>query len=501
MQMSLPFLRSGQTFSAFCLCFSFSEAIMKILPDGKGTTAIIKTSVAFCTSDTALQRIYDRAEEIERGNIVVMDGRRVLIEGSVYRNIWIETQPMGGEMYAKRDMDAAYNNQYLFLHYQRADGRLPGVLRRRPEGVEAAFSHLQGLSFPYHALNLYYWMRDNNRAYLELLYDAFSRYDDYLWRTRDTDGDGCLELFTLFDTGEDNSSRFPGAEMLYWGSDEPPYGHGLLPYESMDMMAYSYDTRIMLADVSALLQNGQETVWRAKAEAVRRRVRAYLWRDDRGACYDRDCENRFLDTLLHNNLRCMYHGLFYPDMAARFVQEHLLNPAEFWTPMPLPSIAANDPLFRNIRGNNWSGAPEGLTYQRSIRALENYGFYRVLTAVGLKLFEAIEKCGIFTQQYDPWTMEPTGDGDEYGPTALSVLEFTARLYGVTPVRDRLIWGALGGVASEYIQRWGGDVYRIVCRSGRAEAFINQKNVFSVPAGYRVETTLTGEILAIHPISD
>ncbi len=455
---------------------------------------MISTSVSFETSDEALQKIYNRAEEIERGNIALMDGRRVLIEGSIYRNIWIETQPMGGEMYAKRDMDVAYNNQILFLNYQRKDGRLPGVLRRRPDGTEAAFSHLQGLSFPYHALNVYYWMRDNNRAYLERLYDAFSRYDDYLWRTRDTDGDGCLELFTLYDTGEDHSTRFPGVEDLYWGSDSPPYGYGLLPYESMDIMGYSYDSRVMLADVSALLANGQEAAWRQKAEAVRHRVREYLWREERGACYDRDCDNRFMDTLIHNNLRAMYHGLFYLDMAERFVREHLLNPAEFWTPMPLTSIAANDPLFRNIRGNNWSGAPEGLTYQRAIRALENYKCYSVLTAVGLKLIEAVEKSGVFTQQYDPWTMEPAGDGDEYGPTALSVLEFIARFYGVTPIRDRLIWGALGGADSDYIQRWGNDCYRITCCNGQTEAFINGQSIFSVPIGYRVETTQQGEIL-------
>lgn len=86
---------------------------------------MISTSVSFETSDEALQKIYNRAEEIERGNIALMDGRRVLIEGSIYRNIWIETQPMGGEMYAKRDMDVAYNNQILFLNYQRKDGRLP----------------------------------------------------------------------------------------------------------------------------------------------------------------------------------------------------------------------------------------------------------------------------------------------------------------------------------------------------------------------------------------
>ncbi len=43
----------------------------------------------------------------------------------------------------------------------------------------------------------------------------------------------------------------------------------------MDLMGYSYDTRVMLADVSALLANGQEAAWRAKADAVRRRVREF----------------------------------------------------------------------------------------------------------------------------------------------------------------------------------------------------------------------------------
>ena len=38
-------------------------------------------------------------------------------------------------------------------------------------------------------------------------------------------------------------------------------------------------------------------------------------------------------------------------------------------------MAANDPLFRNVTTNNWSGQAEALTYQRAIRALENYGMY------------------------------------------------------------------------------------------------------------------------------
>jgi hypothetical protein len=32
--------------------------------------------------------------------------------------IWLETQPMGGEMYAKRNMEAGLNNQLLFMENQ-----------------------------------------------------------------------------------------------------------------------------------------------------------------------------------------------------------------------------------------------------------------------------------------------------------------------------------------------------------------------------------------------
>lgn len=74
-------------------------------------------------------------------------------------------------------------------------------------------------------------------------------------------------------------------------------------------------------------------------------------------------------ALVHNNLRCMYWGSFSQEMADRFVREHLLNPCGFWKPFPLPSVAADDPLFRNAPENNWSGQSEGLTYQRSLRTV------------------------------------------------------------------------------------------------------------------------------------
>ncbi len=125
------------------------------------------TGVSFRTDDAALQRLFDTAEEKARLNLAWFGADQVLVEGGGYEKIWLETQPMGGEMYAKRHMTAALNNQLLFMRAQRADGRLPGSIQCMPDGsVEPQFNKFQGFCFPWHALNMYYWAKlDGN--YLE----------------------------------------------------------------------------------------------------------------------------------------------------------------------------------------------------------------------------------------------------------------------------------------------------------------------------------------------
>lgn len=84
--------------------------------------------VTFQSSDSLVQKLFDTAEEKLKRNLKDFAGRTVLIEGGGYEKIWLETQPMGGEMYAKRDMVPALNNQLLFMECQRADGRIPGSI-------------------------------------------------------------------------------------------------------------------------------------------------------------------------------------------------------------------------------------------------------------------------------------------------------------------------------------------------------------------------------------
>jgi hypothetical protein len=81
------------------------------------------------TSNDFLKRLFDIAEEKATKNIRPFGDCNVLVEGSMlYPNVWIETQPMGGEMYAKRNIEVALNNQTIFMDNQREDGRFPGMI-------------------------------------------------------------------------------------------------------------------------------------------------------------------------------------------------------------------------------------------------------------------------------------------------------------------------------------------------------------------------------------
>jgi hypothetical protein len=394
------------------------------------------------------------------------------------------------------------------------------------------------------AFELYYWL-GKDKDYLRKVYKSLENWDEYLWKVRDSDGNGCLESWCFHDSGEDHSIRF-GTSPTSWPYDFPPTRENLLklniaqnemdhlfeyqlrpklrkekqeewnkregvflevidnmtvPMESMDVMSYSYSNRDVLALISRELNNGKEAYWRHKAEDLRKTLKDYLWDKERKACFDRDKNNEFLDVLLHNNLRCMWYGSFDQEMADSFVKTHLLNPEAFWTPFPLPSIAANDPMFRNNDRNDWSGQPQGLTFQRSIHALESYGYYSELTHIGKKFLTATATYLRFSQQYDPFTGIP-GDKNNlnYGPSILTALEFISRFYGIHFSNDRLWWSCLDNDEDySYSQRFGDKVFTQLSSGKQVICSINGKEVFTYSKGARVVSDLKGnpiEVLGI-----
>ncbi|MCM1026620.1 MAG: hypothetical protein NC432_09295 [Roseburia sp.] len=461
---------------------------------------MVNTEVHFTTNQPLLQKLVDTAEKRCLENKKDFGGRMVLIEGGGYEKIWLETQPMGGEMYAKRDLETGRNNQLFFMENIREDGRLPGSIALIDGVVTPQFDKFQGFCFPAPALNLYYLL-GKDQDYLQLLYSTLERFDAYLWRTRDSDGDGCLESWCRYDTGEDHAERYGDAPNA-WEAETPPEGCEVVPMASIDVMSYSYSCRETLEKISRIMKKADWAEgWHSKALQVREKIASLLWSEEAGACLDRDRQHRVMNVLTHNTLRAMYWNSITPYMAERFVREHLLNPREFWTRMPLPSVAVNDPLFRNVSTNNWSGQAEALTYQRAIRALENYGYDNLIPLLGRKLFAAVGEGCRFVQQYDPFTGEPSlvegkEKQDYYGPALLSVLEYISRMYGVHIEGERLYWGGVSGSECVYEQRWGEQCYRLENTGSRVVAYINGKKKFTVEAGMKVITDLEGRITEV-----
>lgn len=206
-----------------------------------------------------------------------------------------------------------------------------------------------------------------------------------------------------------------------------------------------------------------------------------------------------MPTLIHNTLRCMYwHSL--PDaLAERFVKEHLLNPQEFWTKMPLPSVAANDPLFRNVTTNNWSGQAEALTYQRAIRALENYGMYELIPQLGQKLMQAIGPSAALCSSMTPLPANLRSSVNLASPAGCLRPGYALGA-GIhrphvrrKPGADTVVWGTCP-LECRYTQALNGRSWEIVNSGHEAEAFVDGRKVFTAGPGLRITTDLDGNIL-------
>lgn len=491
---------------------------------------ISETGVRFCTDDLDDRRIYERCERLCKENIEQYGDKPVLKEGAKYNGVWLETQPMGGEMYAKRNMEVALNNQLIFMENQRMDGRLPGMITfSLPyRGITPHYGWMQGNFLPTAALKMGYLI-GKDRTYLELLDRTLRKFDEYLWNWRDSDGDGCLESWCVWDTGEDNFTQLlahgvHAHENGLWVGESAPYGNGRLPFESAQYMAYSYANRQVLAEIARLLNTGEADFWTAQAEQIRQKLRDYLWDPVQKACFDRDCDNELIPCLSQANIKCMHLGAFTQQMADEFIATHLMNRAEFATPLPLPSIAANNPYFylsaeennctpdmlaairRMVAGdamdNSWSGPCEGLTYQRLPDALLRYGHHAEVGWFGRKWLDNLAATDRLVQQYHPFTGAASPGSEGYGPTMLGALEYICLMYGIQPAYDELAWSSVDDDRiTTYTQRLHGHDYTLTRKDRRMVARLEERELFSAEGAVRVYTDEAGHFLRLYGLGE
>jgi hypothetical protein len=453
------------------------------------------------SSNEILQRIFDGIIRANPKNEERMpDGRRVLVEGDIYRGIWLETQPMGGAMYGKFDMEIARNNIEVVMDGQREDGLLPHLTNL--DGSKFYGTGIPGYEIiacnavAQYGLDIYYLL-NKDPAFLTKLEKALQGYESYLWNVRDKNGNGVLEAYCSSDTGEDGQTG--NRYELFRDPDGKRF------VESVMVTADSYANRAVLAQIAAIRgDEAKRKEWQQKADALQQKAKDYFWVEDRKAAFDRDSNGKILPTLNQLNIRGMTQGLFTQSMADDFIKYHLMNPQEFFTAYPIPSTAINDPTFQNVEKASeyatWSGPSQGLTLQRGVRALESYGHYAEMGLIGDRLLKRIgREPVVFPVQFNPLTGDAVAASGPYGPMILAAMEYFSRMYGVYVSRENVVWNGLSvgdGKELEYNQTWQDHEYKLVNNGGRVSGFCNGVKKFEVPVGLRVETDYDGNVRKI-----
>jgi len=353
----------------------------------------------------------------------------VLIEGGNYAGIWLECGPLEGLVYGRFKPEIARANHRIFFRMQREDGYLPCWVRTG----DAGSAQIQ-MVVPIAATALQTADLIGDGEFLSEAYLSCGRWDAWLMRNRNTRGTGLCEAFCEYDTGHDNSPRFRGLPKACPGKDAAVCPDlPVLPYLAPDLSASVYGGRVALAAMAERLGKAAEArEWAERAETLRQAIVKHCFDPEEECFFDVDREGRFVKVKGDALTRVLGEHVADQAMFERIYARHIRNPEAFWTPYPLPSIAADDPSFvRDMPFNSWGGASQALTALRAPRWFPHYGKEDDLRHLMTRWVEAILAAPDFMQQMNPWTGEfSTSPG--YSPAMCVFLDFTQRLGLATP---------------------------------------------------------------------
>ncbi len=268
--------------------------------------------------------------------------------------------------------------------------------------------------------------RGGSREFLEKSFKALDRYDKWLREHRDSDRDQLMAYVDYLESGWDNSVRWDEPILRFRerpGAYRRRYREvRMAPVEAVDLNAYVYLQRVILARLARSLGLGDRAEeYEALAEETRERVASEMWDEETGFFYD-----IWEDTHEHIKVKTpaafttLYAGIATPEQARKLV-EHLLNPAEFWTTFPLPTVSADDPHYDPSgywRGASWLNMV-WLTYW----GLRRYGFDEEARALAEKALEFMARGPTCSEYYDSSTGEPRGAPDfGWSTLMISIIE-------------------------------------------------------------------------------
>ncbi|MFE7975899.1 trehalase family glycosidase [Streptomyces shenzhenensis] len=288
-------------------------------------------------------------------------------------------------------------------------------------------------SGPMHAYAVWrLYTKLGERSLLEQAYPALVTFHDLLpeW---DTDGDGLLETPYFGDRiggrgnhlGLDDSPVYAAYHRI---AKQGGSGDARDNTDLTDVALNSYYALLAetLAKMARVLDRPRDAArFAAQHATIRRLLNDRLWHPEKGLYLSRYLDGTWNEVVTPTVFYPMFAGLATPERARILVEEHLLDPAEFWGEYVVPSVARNDPAYcsggpvhpgsehfrfftRYGEGSapeQWKGAvwpPMNATVYDGVK---RYGFDDVAGRFAARstamYLEAWDKEGWFPESFDP----------------------------------------------------------------------------------------------------
>ena len=402
-----------------------------------------------------VKKIYnDVMKRIEDVHIACFGGmdKPLFLISEEYPGLWLE-HTYDAVMLAKMDtkyLSIAENTVNLFIDNQSENGQLPfGIIdpNKRPEWAldsdMIGFSQIQEC-VSFFSLALMVYELNQNKDFLEKVYEAGKKWDKWLRTHRMTTQRGLIEMFYGFDTGHDNSGRLEGMACKgnYTANGERqnagvlPPDDGITPILAVDMNCNFYGDEKALAKMARILGKDDETEkWEKSAAEIKKKLFEHCFDEEDGFFYDVDRNGNKRkyksSTILHLFIEKVLDKEEDKELIERIYKEHIKNPEEFWTPYPFPSMAVNDPSVEGHANYNcWGYYVQATIVLRGTLWMDHYGWSEDFDHVCKQWITAWTehydevKLG---QEIDPLTGVPTACSEWFSSCMVDYIYIAKRL--------------------------------------------------------------------------
>lgn len=321
-----------------------------------------------------------------------------------YVGVWQWDAYFHALAYRYMDMRLAQDQLRILLDHQREDGMIPdaihdeGTVTHLTDPVEADVTKPPLIAWA--AWKLY--EQDGDGEFLDEIYQALLRWNDWWFEHNDLDGNGLCEYLHPYSSGLD---------------DSPLWDEGM-PVESPDLNTYLCLQQEALSKIASVLgEKKQAALWSRRAEAIAQRMIRRMW-DEQAGLFWANRNDRRVEVRTPFSLFPLLTGRLPAEINERLVA-HLTDEGEFWPRYPVPTVALDDPKYNPTqmwRGPTWINVNYLL-----IEGLLRNGYLELARELRRRTLELILGQGDIYEYYHPET-------GQNPPLAASVFGWSSAIF-------------------------------------------------------------------------